>query len=169
MIWVLAFRFENKADGQKRKFLAACFKKTQEIKEAEKAGTVVSQQDRDSATKAVLGMPPYNTEEYSLWTQCRHPNYFGEWCCWFGFSVSAIPSVLEICQDNQLVCLAMLAVLFYTCRLFYDCLIHWTGAGPAEHFSALKRGNVYAQYQRTVRCFWPEWMPTLPYPLNDHF
>lgn len=47
-------------------------------------------------------------------------------------------------------------------RLLYDCLVHWTGAGPAEHFSVKKRPS-YSEYQSHVRCFFP-----FPLPFIDH-
>ena len=45
----------------------------------------------------------------------------------------------------------------YVSRIFYDCLVHWTGAGPAESFSA-KRPD-YKKYQESTRCFFPFEMP----------
>ena len=55
----------------------------------------------------------------------------------------------------------MLAMLS---RFLYDCLMYWTGAEPAEHFSVRKR-PAYAAYQRSVRVFWPI---ELPGWLSDH-
>ena len=40
--------------------------------------------------------------------------------------------------------------------------MHWTGAEPAEYFSAFKR-PAYRQYQRQTRVFWP-----FELPLVDH-
>ena len=57
--------------------------------------------------------------------------------------------------------------------MFYDCLAHWTGAGPAEYLSYQKRGKgaedgcCYGAYQRTTRCFWP--FPVPEGPLVSHF
>ena len=53
----------------------------------------------------------------------------------------------------------------YVQRLFYDCLVHWTGAGPAEFYSYQKRGGDeggYGKYQQTTRCFWPLPLPEGP-------
>ena len=47
-------------------------------------------------------------------------------------------------------------------RFFYDCLLHWTGAEPAEHFSVLRRER-YRDYQRSTRVLWP-----FEAPLVDH-
>lgn len=59
--------------------------------------------------------------------------------------VAAIPSIWDICE-NRFTYVGVLIVLFYTLRMFYDCLLHWTGAGPAEHFMAMKRGKLYEEY-----------------------
>jgi hypothetical protein len=109
------------------------------------------------------------------------PNYFGEWCCWLGFVISALPSLCTVCATTvastppapvaaasktlwfdlfarlhakitnspsataaatttpMWVCCGLGLGLIYTLRLFYDCLVHWTGAAPSEHFSAAKR------------------------------
>ena len=37
--------------------------------------------------------------------------------------------------QTSLVLVRQVVVLFYTCRTFYDCLVHWTGAEPAENRS----------------------------------
>ena len=56
--------------------------------------------------------------------------------------------------------------LAYVIRLFYDCLVHWTGAGPAEFYSYQKREG-YGKYQETTRCFWP--LPLPEGPLVCHY
>ena len=52
--------------------------------------------------------------------------------------------------------------LYLTPRTFYYCLVHWTGAEPAEHFSVLRRER-YRDYQRSTRVLWP-----FEAPLVDH-
>lgn len=144
-MWCVAFRYENRADLQKKAFLADCVARNKALKAKEESGQTVSQSERDEIRLAVLGMPPYNTDKYSLWTQHRHPNYFGEWCAWLSFAIAAVPSIQAVCAESQVVTFGMLACCFFGVRLFYDCLIHWTGAGPAEHFSSLKRDK-YKEY-----------------------
>jgi len=44
--------------------------------------------------------------------------------------------------------------------MMYDCLVYWTGAAPAEHFSEKKR-PLYRRYQRETNCFWPSQLDAL--------
>lgn len=107
-------------------------KEMNELREAEKGGANVSA-DITAIKLSVIGMPPFDGPAYSLWTYCRHPNYFGEWTCWFAYTISAIPSVLEFGKGDIMLCGQMFLILFYTTRMFHDCLLFWTGAGPLEH------------------------------------
>ncbi len=100
-IWICAWVYENTADRQKKKFVLLNARKAKELNDQIKMGKQnFSQKNLDEIKNVVLGMEPYNGPEYSLWTQCRHPNYFGEWCCWLGLSIAAIPSAIEVCQGN---------------------------------------------------------------------
>ena len=142
-IWAAGWMFESFADYQKLLFLNDC-----------------KQLQKKDAT---LGLPPH--DKYFLWSWCRHPNYFGEWCAWVGLSLSAVPSLLNsdvLPQQGALVFRFYVVALIMVPRLLYDCLVHWTGAGPAEHFSAKKRAT-YREYQEKVRCFFP-----VPVPGMDH-
>lgn len=151
--WGLAWIFESTADAQKLLFLAEC----------QLAGRDADEATRAASKSAVLGHPPYNGRKYVLWTLCRHPNYFGEFTGWFGFSLAGIPSVLSKYGLWSFHGWAFLFVLLMIVRLFYDCLLHWTGAAPAEFYSVQKRPK-YREYQRTTRCFFP-----FDVPLVDHF
>jgi len=146
-IWLLAWAWENTADLQKQAFLTQC-----------KRDSKAQPDQKESIKLAVLGMKPY--DGYKLWTLCRHPNYFGEWMCWLGFVVTALPSLQALAGAGAATwqVLGMGLMLFYCLRFFYDCLVHWTGAGPAEHSSYLKR-PLFAEYQRKVRCFFPCELP----------
>jgi steroid 5-alpha reductase family enzyme len=149
-LWVVAWAFENKADLQKNEFL----RDVRARRRAEPEGS----KEREKLRLSVLGRPPFDGPAYRLWTLCRHPNYFGEWLSWAGIVVAAVPSLLEVCPE-PLARSGLGLALFYAVRFFYDCLVHWTGAGPAEHFSVRKRGAEYREYQRSTRCFWPVELP----------
>lgn len=142
-LWALAWAWESLADGQKLLFVHQC-----------------RQMGKEAAAKAVLGHAPYDGAKYRLWTLCRHPNYFGEWLAWSGLALAAVPSALRHGGGGGglLTTAGLLAMLAITSRFLYDCLNYWTGAEPAEYFSARKR-PAYAQYQRTVRAFWPCELP----------
>lgn len=162
-IWAASWLFENRADMQKMAFVAKC--------KALLAEPGLSDSLRSKVKSAVLGESLVIDESsgqvlldarcdpaYSLWQLCRHPNYFGEWGCWIGFSVAAVPSALELSMmPVGLPLHKSLTILFVLCVLlpwfFYVCLVHWTGAAPAEHFS-LRRPE-YSAYQKRVRCFYP--------------
>lgn len=139
--WLLAWLFECVADLQKQKFLL---------------------ETRKQNTKdATLGLAPWNSSAYCLWTMCRHPNYFGEWCSWVGIVIASLPSLFFVCSESPVWVLGGFCVsLIYTLRLLYDCLVHWTGAVPAEFSSVAKRPG-YAAYQMSVPCFWPHCLPKM--------
>ena len=150
MIWLMAWIFENVADFQKIRFMK----------------NVKQKRMRNPTDKKyyVLGHPPYHDSRYFLWTWCRHPNYFCEWLAWCGLVISVIPCLYSLSQDETLfpICLWTLHLVFIP-RLFYDCLMYWTGAAPAEHFSYKKRGELYAKYQKTTRVLFP-----FPLPYANH-
>lgn len=146
-LWGLCWLWENVADVQKLAFLAEC----------KKAGS--------HAKTAVLGCAPYDDKKYLLWTLCRHPNYFGEWMAWNAFVVMAMPSLMRL-EESSIIKVGMATCLFFTSRLFYDCLNYWTGAEPAEHFSVQKR-SMYKEYQRTTRVFFPFEMPFVDHCRED--
>jgi len=107
---------------------------------------------------AVLGYDaPYNRDTYWLWTTCRHPNYFLEWMCWNSFFLMALPSgVLDL--ETATSKMGVVVVTMMASRLFYDCLVYWTGAAPAESRSVQRRPN-YKEFQKTTNVFFPIHVP----------
>ena len=76
-------------------------------------------------------------------------------------TIAALPSFGRL--DAPLAAkLGYALALYLTPRTFYYCLVHWTGAEPAEHFSVLRRER-YREYQRSTRVLWP-----FEAPLVDH-
>ena len=158
IVWTVAWIFENMADMQKVTFLKEC-----------KAQAAKPGADKDALKTAVLGYTPYDGRKYWLWTACRHPNYFFEWMSWWGFGLIGLGNVLT--KDDWLeggqglyMTVVLSMCLFIMIRTFYDCLVYWTGAAPAEHQSVRKRKH-YREYQRTTRVFFP--FPT-PHGIFNH-
>eukprot|EP01063_Lacrimia_lanifica_P032148 TRINITY_DN5441_c0_g2_i1.p1 TRINITY_DN5441_c0_g2~~TRINITY_DN5441_c0_g2_i1.p1 ORF type:complete len:358 (+),score=96.83 TRINITY_DN5441_c0_g2_i1:88-1161(+) len=135
--WLAFWCLESVADGQKLAFVAA----------AKKNGDVRT---------AVLGHAPYDTAPYSLWTLCRHPNYFCEWMCWCAMTFMALPSAAAFAaaQDGLPLQLSVFAMLALAPRVFYDCLVYWTGAAPAEARSVQRR-PAYKQHQARLNVLLP--------------
>ncbi|KAL1499733.1 hypothetical protein AB1Y20_012420 [Prymnesium parvum] len=137
-LWLAAWVWESAADGQKQLF-------TQAVHGAEKK------------SEAVLGHPPYAGWKYCMWTLSRHPNYFGEWTAWQGLILASLPSLARHPAPPVVKC-GLGLLLWALSRFLYDCLLFWTGAEPAEHFSAKKR-RAYRDYQQSTRVFWPVEIP----------
>ena len=105
-----------------------------------------------ASPKDVLGHPPYDGAEYWLWARRAT-------------RTTSSSGVLGVAHDRRAAELRRLdaplstklgyaLALYLTPRTFYYCLVHWTGAEPAEHFSVLRRER-YRDYQRSTRVLWP--------------
>jgi len=137
ILWIVAMCFETMADMQKDKFAAQM--------RARKEKTAVC--------------------NVGFWQYSRHPNYFGEWMVWNSLIISSLPSLWNLFLSlsnrhviEQFVCIGGLSVgLISLSFLMYWCLVYYTGAKPAEHYSLEKRPE-YAQYQKTTNMFFP-WLP----------
>jgi len=77
--------------------------------------------------------------------------------CWNSFILMSIPSFLQL-KEDALIKFGIGLTLISLPRVFYDCLMYWTGAEPAEHFSCKKR-PLYKEYQKKTRVFFPFEIP----------
>merc|ERR1712176_250338 len=76
---------------------------------------------------------------------------------WNALVVTALSSLLSL-KEGRIVKSGFVITLCFTSRIFYDCLMYWTGAEPAEHFS-LQRRPLYRSYQKRTRVFFPVNLP----------
>mmetsp|Transcript_31558 Transcript_31558/g.32040 ORF Transcript_31558/g.32040 Transcript_31558/m.32040 type:complete len:414 (-) Transcript_31558:344-1585(-) len=144
--WLASWTMENICDTQMQGF------------------QYIAKQNGDANT-AVIGYPPYNGWRFLLWTKSRHPNYFFEWMCWNSILLLAIPSALDLFAIDSVSLVARVGIFvmfFYLSRIFYDCLVYWTGAEPAESRSVTRR-PLYQQYQKKTNVFFP-----FPLPFFNH-
>lgn len=127
VLWLGAFAMESMADAQKLSFL----------REMKKQG---------------LKNQVCNV---GLWRYSRHPNYFAEWMVWNALVIAAIPSWLGRYGEESIWVWVLLGLgLAFASRLLYVTLVHYTGAKPAEYFSAQKR-PAYKTYQQNTNMFFP--------------
>jgi steroid 5-alpha reductase family enzyme len=127
-----------------------------------------------------LPKPAGAVMEEGLWRYSRHPNYFGEWMIWVWLVAAAQSSFAHFYWHGDqamrglhsfettntflrdlgidaawiVTWLLMLSVT----RMMYCCLCYWTGAVPAEYFSARKRGQAYLDYQKRVPMLVPSFL-----------
>jgi len=128
-LWFLSIVFEHTADLQKKKYVKEC------IKNNVKNGVC----------------------DVGLWRYSRHPNYFGEWMVWNCLILTSVPSLLalwETPKESLVTKLGTSIGLFSISLMMYQCLVHYTGAVPAEYYSVRKRPE-YVEYQEKVNMFVP--------------
>lgn len=127
LIWAGSFAMESIADMQKLAFLRGMKKSGQKNKVC----------------------------NVGLWKYSRHPNYFAEWMVWNGLVIAAIPSWLALYDHESVIIWALLgAGLLMVSKMMYSTLVYYTGAVPAEYYSAQKRPQ-YKTYQETTNIFFP--------------
>ena len=157
--WLVCSVLENMSDFQKMRFTEAI------------------RSDATASRTAVLGFAPYDGTEYWLWRECRHPNYFFEYMCWYSLILLSIPSALDLVEaietnhvtTNPWMVRALQAgiwiLLVCLNRALYDCLLYWTGAEPAESRSVTRRPK-YKDYQKTTNIFFPVSIPFFDHHRN---
>jgi steroid 5-alpha reductase family enzyme len=84
-----------------------------------------------------------------FWRYSRHPNYFFELGIWSAYALFAVPHVQTIWEGAALAAVPALA---------YFYLVAFTGIPMNEKASLLRRGAIYAEYQRQTNRFFP-WFP----------
>jgi len=126
-LWVVALVMETVADVQKLKFL-------HEMRQAEQRNQVC---------------------DVGLWAYSRHPNYFAEWMAWNALVIMALPSWFHLLSSQPVVLWLTLGVsLMMVSYIMFSTLVFYTGAVPAEFYSAQKR-PAYLAYQKTTNRFFP--------------
>ena len=126
-LWIIAFFIESLADAQKNTFL----------REVRAKGL----------SKQVCNV--------GLWRYSRHPNYFGEWLVWNALIIASIPSWLALQDKEPFITWILLGIAtLFISRIMYTTLVTYTGAKPAEFYSAQKRPG-YREYQQQTNMFFP--------------
>ncbi|MBP9673611.1 MAG: DUF1295 domain-containing protein [Bacteriovoracaceae bacterium] len=80
--------------------------------------------------------------QIGLWKYSRHPNYFFEWLFWLGISL------FWLNQERGYWALSSAFIMFILLRFF-------SGVKITEELSLKKRGQSYADYQKTTSVFFP--------------
>nr|WP_052478736.1 DUF1295 domain-containing protein [Kibdelosporangium sp. MJ126-NF4]CEL20351.1 FIG005069: Hypothetical protein [Kibdelosporangium sp. MJ126-NF4]CTQ97576.1 FIG005069: Hypothetical protein [Kibdelosporangium sp. MJ126-NF4] len=93
-----------------------------------------------------------------MWRYSRHPNYFFQWMQWNALVLVSLPQLVDLFAGVPTLAGIVLVVgLAGTSACMYWCLVRYTGAVPAEYYSARKR-PAYRDYQARVNRFVP-WLP----------
>lgn len=126
LLWVVAWLLESVADVQKRLFIAR-----------PRSGGVAGCCD------------------VGLWGYSRHPNYFFQWMQWNALALISVPALLDrFASGSLVVSLGLAWGLVGVSATMLWCLVYYTGAVPAEYYSAKKR-PAYLDYQARVSRFVP--------------
>ncbi len=125
VMWAFFFIIESVADWQKQRFIATSSDRRHEVCDV------------------------------GLWRYSRHPNYFAEWMVWNSLILATLPSCYKLWQQQSSAVTTLLLSVgcLLISRIMYVCLVHYTGARPAEHFSLQKRPGYKAYMVRTNQFF----------------
>lgn len=88
--WAASYFWENKSDIQKDNFIRKISSMKREVRADAKMTDEQKLKKQADLDVVVLGYAPFDGPEHSCWVVSRHPNYFGEWMCWFSFGVGAV-------------------------------------------------------------------------------
>lgn len=106
----------------------------------------------------VRSMSTTNTRGYcdvGLWNYSRHPNYFFQWMQWNAIIVLCLPVLRSASVEfTPVAAIGAGLGLFALSASMYWCLVFYTGAVPAEYYSAQKRSG-YRDYQARTNRFMP--------------
>jgi steroid 5-alpha reductase family enzyme len=84
--------------------------------------------------------------DIGLWRWSRHPNYFFEWLCWLAYPLIAI----DLAGGNPYGWLSLLAP-----ACMYWVLVYVSGIPPLEKHMLRSRGEMFREYQKRTRAFFP--------------
>ncbi|KAL4497902.1 hypothetical protein ABPG72_014759 [Tetrahymena utriculariae] len=133
VLWLTSLYLENKADMTKKAWL-------------------VKSTPQDRTTKVC---------DVGMWSWCRHPNYFFEWMTWIIYVSMSLFHIWFYGLGLSVAIKSLISLqLLFIPVVMYNCLVYWTGAKPAEHFSVQKRPG-YAKYIETTPCFFPRQLLSL--------
>ena len=76
---------------------------------------------------------------------------------WSSLVITSIPSIMSLWQTSEENLLTKFGLTYGLIMIsvdMYNCLVHYTGAVPAEYFTLQKRPD-YENYQKMVNMFVP--------------